>query len=56
VDLAFAQADGGVERRKAAEAHRYGRHGSAGAKRSVFLLEDLGEIGGHGLQFTRSSS
>jgi len=31
VDLAFAQADGGVERRKAAEAHRYGRHGSAGA-------------------------
>ena len=48
VDLAFAEADGGVEGSEAAEADRDGRHGRAWAEGAVFFLEDGGEVGGHG--------
>jgi hypothetical protein len=47
VDLAFAEADGGVERSEAAETDGDGRHGRAGAEGAVFLLKDGGEVGGH---------
>ena len=48
MDLAFAEADGCVERGKTAEADRDGRHGRARAQGTVFFLEDWGEVGGHG--------
>ena len=47
IDLAFAEADGGVERGKAAEADRDGRHGRARAEGPVLFLEDGDEVGGH---------
>ena len=50
VDLAFAEADGGVEGSEAAKADRDGRHGRARAEGAVLLLEDGGEIGGHGFR------
>ena len=47
-DLAFTQADGGIERSEPAEPDRDGRHGSARTECAVFLLKYWGEIGGHG--------
>jgi hypothetical protein len=52
VDVAFAKADGGVERGEAAEADGDGRHGSARPERAIFQLKDGDEIGGHEIQIT----
>ena len=46
-DLAFAQADGGVERGEAAEANRDGRHRRARAQGAVLLLKDGNKISSH---------
>jgi len=46
-DLALAQANGGVERGEASEAHMDGRHGRARAKGAVLCLEDGGDVEGH---------
>ena len=47
VDFALAQADGGVERGEAAEAHMDGRHGRARAEGAVLLAERWGRDRGH---------
>jgi hypothetical protein len=47
VDVAFAEADGGVERSEAAEADGDGRHRSARPERAIFVLKDGDKIGGH---------
>jgi hypothetical protein len=53
VNLAFAKADGGVERGEAAETDRDGEHGRPGTQSPVFLLKDWDEFGGrHRLQIT----
>ena len=53
VDRPFAQADGGVERGEAAEAHMNGRHGRARAKGAVLLLKDGDDVEGHQKQDSR---
>jgi hypothetical protein len=48
VEAAFAKADGGVERGKAAEADIESRDGGTGAEFAVLVLEDGDEGGGRG--------
>ena len=48
VETAFAQANGGVERCKAAEANVEWRNGSAGAQLAILVLEDGDEGSGCG--------
>ena len=52
VQMAFAEANGGVERGESAKTDRDRGHGRARAEGPVFLLKDLDEFGGHHLQFT----
>ena len=47
VDIAFTEADSGVEGSEAAKSDGDGRHRSARPERSVFLLKDGNKIGGH---------
>ncbi len=47
MQVALAQADGGVERGEAAETDVERRDGRAGAKLAVLVLEDFDERGGH---------
>ena len=48
VEAAFAEADGGVERREAAETDVHGRHGSARTEFAVLDGEGRDEGGGNG--------
>lgn len=50
VDLAFADANGGVQRGESAEADMNGRHGSTRADGAVLELKDGDDVGGHGKQ------
>ena len=54
-NLPFAQADGGVQRGKAAETDRDGGHGRPGAQGPVLLLKDWDKISGHCVQLTVDS-
>ena len=53
VDLAFAKANGGVQRGESPEADMDGRHGRARANDAVFELKDGDDVGGHGKQDNR---
>jgi hypothetical protein len=53
VDLAFAKADGGVQRGEAPEADMNGRHGRTRAEGAVLELKDGDDVGGHGKQDSR---
>jgi hypothetical protein len=52
VDVAFAKADGGVERGEAAKTDGDGRHGSARPESAILVLKDGDEIGRHEIQIT----
>lgn len=46
-DLAFAEANGGVQGCEAAEANREGRHRRSRAQGSIFLLKNGRKLGSH---------